>query len=100
MKQLKNPKFAASVQAFENACKCMQQHTRLVRTSLKKYGDHGAYISGVFRDHFPEAVKEKLRGYLREASAWDTEGFRVRPPRTRFETLRAIRRVLKQKYDV
>ena len=34
---------------------------RLVRQAEKKHGDHGPLIAGGLRDHWPEAVKEKIR---------------------------------------
>lgn len=34
---------------------------RFVRAAFRNHGDHGALISGVERDHFPDEVKDLLR---------------------------------------
>lgn len=40
---------------------------RELRRALKRYGDgDGVLISGVFRSHFPEEVKERLRQHARD----------------------------------
>jgi hypothetical protein len=44
-------------------------YASLVKKALAQYGDgNGHLISGVYRDHFPELVKEKLRFYAHGAS--------------------------------
>jgi hypothetical protein len=48
-----------------------QEDRREEQRALKagqRYGDHGALISGVYRDHFPDTVKNKLRRYAHERS--------------------------------
>lgn len=42
---------------------------RLVQLARARYGDHGALISGVYRAHFPDAVKDELRVLARKATA-------------------------------
>jgi hypothetical protein len=40
------------------------------RLALDTYGDAGALISGVLRDHFPDYVKDRLRRLCREQSEY------------------------------
>jgi hypothetical protein len=34
---------------------------KLLDAACKLYGEHGTLVSGVYRDHFPDAVKDRLR---------------------------------------
>ncbi|HPK72506.1 MAG TPA: hypothetical protein PLN93_11255, partial [Vicinamibacterales bacterium] len=52
----------------EKASKSNADWTRAIDAAVKKYGDgDGRLISGIYRNHFPESVKAKLR-----ALAWAT----------------------------
>lgn len=54
----------------------------------KKYGSHGALISGGFRDHWPEVVKDKIRELAHDQTKlfeaaeahWKAAGKRPAPP--------------------
>ncbi len=58
---LKDPKFATVTAHYERACKASRLHKAESARALANYGDHGPQISGCVRDHFPSAVKERLR---------------------------------------
>ena len=65
MKTLDNPKFAAVVTHFENACRASRKHSQFATQSLKLFGDHGSTISGCVRDHFSDSLKNELRDLAR-----------------------------------
>lgn len=46
---------------LRNAYACSRAHSNLAQWAEAKFGDHGALISGVVRDHFPPQVKAALR---------------------------------------
>ena len=46
------------------------ERERIYMRAETRYGAHGPLISGCHRDHFPEAVRDRLRGL---AEAWSIE---------------------------
>ena len=47
---------------FEDlALKLKDEWDDVVNLAAKQYGNHGSLISGVYRDHFPDDVKDRLR---------------------------------------
>lgn len=57
-------------------------------TAEKRYGEHGALISGGFHEHWPESVKDRIRKLSRERQElfdaaeahWKASGKRSVPP--------------------
>lgn len=85
-------KFAAAKEKFSLAAKASREHDQLAEKSFLLYGDHGAHISGIVRDHFPDDVKNRLRMLAHDVSRLNDEGFALRPKYTRFTTMLAIAR--------
>lgn len=64
----------------------------LVSIARKTYGDHGALISGVYRDHFPDAIKTALRSYAHTSTHYaDISGAHWRAAGRTIATWRAMR---------
>jgi len=58
------------VDHFEDlARKLKDEWDDVVSLAAKEYGDHGSLISGVYRDHFPDDVKDRLRFLASTAGA-------------------------------
>ena len=79
-KRERGPTKAAKAAARANAA-------RLVRQAERKYGDHGPLIAGGLRDHWPEAVKEKIRQAW--VATYKTQ--RKRPTRSKTQRKRPTR---------
>lgn len=62
------------------------------------FGDHGPLISGVVRDHFPDAIKDRLRFYARligeqtdqAVRLWQQAGRRIETLRPRLQDARRL----------
>ncbi len=46
-----------------------QQYDQAVADALERFGDQGSLISGVVREHFPRAVKDRLRVLAHETTS-------------------------------
>ena len=77
---------------FSRACAYSAQHSVEAMEALDHYGDHGSDISGCVRDHFPDAVKDRLRFLARTVTEASDAGYNARPPRVRFTTMRKLAR--------
>lgn len=53
--------YALAYQAFRELSDTRKRYAENVSKALEQYGDHGALVAGVIRDHFPHEVKEVLR---------------------------------------
>lgn len=94
MDYLSNPKFAEVVRHFERACKASRLHNAQAKRALANYGDHGALISGCVRDHFPDRVKDQLRGLARMVTHESDAAREARPKRVHLRTIRHIGRLV------
>lgn len=79
---------------FTVACSLSLAHSRAVSLALAEYGDHGPQISGVIRDHFPDDIKEHLRGLCRDICAASDAAYASRPHGVRMTTMRALSRAV------
>jgi hypothetical protein len=77
---------------FADACKFSRTHDSEAAAALRTYGSHGAQISGCVRDHFPDAVKERLRCLARAVATRSDEARRACPARVRGSTINALAR--------
>ena len=75
---------------FSVCCAASRAHSALVGTALDTYGDHGAQISGIIRDHFPDSVKDTLRSLCDTMNAASRNAWGSRPPRVRVATMRRL----------
>lgn len=73
---------------------CDDQHARIARIALDSFGSHGALVSGVVRDHFPDDVKATLRSLAHHATAfWTVASVHQRLSRSRSHPLAVRTRV-------
>jgi hypothetical protein len=84
-------------QLFVIACKHAREHSRVTADALKEYGDHGPQISGCIREHFPDAIKDRLRNLARTVTRVSDMAYAARPPRVRMETMRQLSRAVARK---
>lgn len=89
---LNRPELATAAELFAKACHASRLHDIAARCALIRYGDHGPAISGCVRDHFPDAVKDRLRELARAVTRYSEAGYAARPPRIRFDTMRQLAR--------
>lgn len=79
---------------FANAAFYSRQWDSLVASALAEHGDHGAQISGIGRDHFPEDLKNRLRTLARLVTEENEKGRNARPRRVRSETMHRLARIV------
>lgn len=66
--------------------------------ALAKYGRHGPLVSGVIRNHFPEAVKGSLRELNRAKNECLKSGFASKPKHVRMSTMVKLLRAIEKEY--
>jgi hypothetical protein len=91
---LSDPKFAEVVKHFGLACCASRTHSDIAEKAFDAYGDHGSLISGCVRDHFPEDVKNVLRGLARLCTTESDKARNARPARVRHDTIYHIGRLV------
>lgn len=79
-----------ALRLYREALRLSREHGDLSAQLLVRHGDHGPLISGVIRDHFPDADKDALRGLCRAMNAKAEEAWAARPPRVRVATMRRL----------
>ncbi len=79
---------------FALACKFSREWDSALDDALRVYGDHGPFISGCGRDHFPESVKDSLRELARKVTAASDGAYASRPRGVRVETIRKLGRAV------
>lgn len=85
----------AAVGHFEIAAKASRQHTAMVERLIKLYGDgNGRQISGVIRDHFPEASKRNLLALCKTIRDQNDKGMAQRPKGVHKSTMYALARAV------
>jgi len=97
-KLLSRPEFATAIGHFIKAVQASAAHSKAVGAALKKYGSHGPEISVISRDHFPAAVKDKLRDLALAVTRESDAAWAARPPRVRTPTMRALASAVANKY--
>ncbi len=88
------PDLTLAAAHFAKAAEYSRNWDSLVAESLAKYGDKGAQISGICRDHFPQRVKEELRQLSQAVSDQNRTGNACRPSRVHAETLNRLARLV------
>lgn len=68
MANLRQDVRSLAVKVLAQAARCSRLHGAVAQDSERQFGDHGPLISGCVRDHFPPAVKDRLRRLARAAS--------------------------------
>lgn len=89
-----DPKLHQAIEFFRAACEASRERDAIEREALATYGDHGAPVSGIGRDHFPEVVKVRLRGLARAVTRHSAAGYAARPKGRRVETMRELARAV------
>ena len=92
MKLLSDPRLVDARRALEKQCEASRAHSLHAAAALKRYGNHGADISGCVRGHFPDDVKDLLRGLARIASRGDE--YANRPKGIHRSTILALARAV------
>ena len=84
-----------SADAMQSACFLSREHSRLCRDYLAQYGNgNGKDISGIYRDHFPEPVKEQLRSIARAIAEFSYRAYKVKPRGVHAATIRKLGRAI------
>lgn len=91
---LTDPRLELPRDLFAVACKFSREHAEMLRDALAIYGDHGANISGVGRDHFPTDVKDALRHKARAVSFNSDLAYSARPKGFHLATMRQLARAV------
>jgi len=91
-------RFADAREHFRRACFASKLHGASVDQALALYGDHGPQVSGIWRDHFPEDVKDHLRALAREVTTEGDAARAARPKRVRMETMRLLASLVAEQY--
>jgi hypothetical protein len=84
---LDRPELQTAAELFAKACAASRAHSRLVARAEKQYGDHGPVISGIQREHFPDAVKDQLRTLARDVTRYLDAAYAARPNRVHSRTM-------------
>ena len=84
---LSRPDLAESCEAFGKACHFSRAWDAIFKAALEVYGDHGPFVSGAGREHFPAALKTGLRTLARTVSEQCEAAYKARPPRVRLSTI-------------
>jgi hypothetical protein len=92
MKRLERPDLKPAAILFAKACKASRDHGVEASRAFECYGDQGAQISGVVRDHFPAEVKENLRNLASAVTRFSDAAYKARPKGVRFRTMLLLSR--------
>jgi len=85
-----DPRFMPGASYFVIACRAARAHDRLAAACIASYGGHGPDVSGCVRDHFPDHIKDTLRGLAKLARESSESGYAARPARVRMSTMRKL----------
>jgi hypothetical protein len=64
-----------AVMYLELAVDTSRRHVAAIRRAENRYGDYGALISGGFRDHWPDRVKDRIRVLARASGDLSAAAF-------------------------
>jgi hypothetical protein len=98
MNILSRPEFKPAIEWFINSVKSAQEHDKIAAAALEKYGDHGATISGIVREHFPDNIKKRLRTLASQVTEYSNNAWKTRPRGVRKSTMRKLSQAVAQKY--
>lgn len=79
---------------FAVAAAASRAQSELAHALLKKHGDHGPNISGIFRDHFPEKQKDRLRKLCHVICEENDLGIAARPKGVHKSTMFTLARAV------
>lgn len=83
---------------FRQAVTVSADHAKALSAAVDKYGERGAWISGIGQQHFPAAVKNKLRDLAREVTTLSNRAWAARPARVRDSTMRELAAAVANRY--
>ena len=89
-----DPRLIDCYEAFYLACHFSRAWDARLKQSLLAYGDHGPFISGCGRDHFPEMTKADLRQLAQAVTKFSDMAHAARPCRVRKVTIRKLGRAV------
>lgn len=75
---------------FIDSCLQSQKYDKMLKHALDVFGDRGAHISGVGRDHFPTRTKHALRSAARLVTWYSDMAWESKPPYYRESTMRQL----------
>ena len=84
---LSRPDLAESREAFRLACQFSRAWNAILNAALQVHGDHGPFVSGAGREHFPDDLKTELRRLARTVSEQCDAAYKARPTRVRLSTI-------------
>ncbi len=78
-----------AAQHYAAACKASRQWDAAVIRAVKTYGRRpkGGHVSGIYSEHFPEAVQKRLRRLAHRVTEQLDLGYACRPKRVRLRTM-------------
>lgn len=86
-----DPKFAEATKHLEKAYALSREHNSVQTEAKHKYGEKGPWISGIGQQHWPEAIRFKLRKLCDDMNWHSKRADECRPARVRSSTMRALR---------
>ena len=89
---LTDPRFADAVACFADGARASRNWDLEFTGALRKFGNHGALISGCGCDHFPDGVKNTLRALARAVSQHNDLAMTKRPARVHASTMHRLAR--------
>ena len=92
-----DPKFATAISALERLFALSREHQKLSVEAEQKYKTKGPLISQIGQDHYPEAVKTKLRALCEEMRKVDKQFYKARPSKVRGTTMYALRDFIRKR---
>jgi len=95
---LKRESLAAARDLFRQSVEASAQHALELARAVKKHGERGPWISGIGQDHFPDAVKNRLRKLAQQVTHYSNQAWIARPPRVRDSTMRELAAAVANRY--
>lgn len=88
-----NPSLIPVRDAFVSAYAASRLWSDIVSRAIAKYGDRpqGGFVSGIYSEHFPKALRTRLRDLAHKVTTEGERAENLRPKRVRWDTIRAIR---------
>jgi hypothetical protein len=93
-------KLLPSYEAFKKANEVSRAWDSLVSESIKTYGarPQGGHVSGIYSEHFPQALQDRLRDMARQVSELSDKAYSLKPARVHASTIRALRGLVVAQY--
>lgn len=93
----RSAKFQAAASMISAAARISREYDADLKSALSRWGDHGPFVSGAGRDHFPIEVKERLRAKARLVGHRLDAARKALPKGTRISTYRKLRDAIYQR---